>query len=85
MAGFSRYVVTPTDNYCEFRSVEEFVYKRILGSPLADNLPEKDQASVIKAIEKEASTELKEFVINGRLKFPVKANILKAEKHLSSL
>lgn len=35
---------------------------------------------MINDIHKSASPELEKFVINGRLKFPVKVNILRAKK-----
>jgi ubiquinone/menaquinone biosynthesis C-methylase UbiE len=79
-AGFSLVNVQIIDNFVRFPSIKEFVWHRIYGSPLIDDLPQNDIENVVNEIALELELTLKSYEGKDGLVFPVKANYLIAEK-----
>ncbi len=78
--GFKSVTVQIIDNFVRFPSIKEFVWRRIYGSPLIENLPQNNIENVINEIVLELESSLKLYQGDQGLSFPVKANYLIATK-----
>jgi ubiquinone/menaquinone biosynthesis C-methylase UbiE len=79
-AGFKSVSVQTIDNFVCFPSIKEFVWHRIYGSPLIEDLPTNNVEDAINEITLELELTLKPYQGKNGLSFPVKANYLIAKK-----
>ncbi len=79
-AGFETVNVTVVDNFVCFPSIKDFVYRRIYGSPLVENISTERSEEVINEIVTQLELMLKKYENEDGLKFPVKVNLLTAQK-----
>ena len=78
--GFETVSVQVVDNFACFPSIKEFVWHRIYGSPLVDDLLQNNIEDIINEIILELELTLKAYQGKDGLSFPVKANYLIAKK-----
>lgn len=79
-AGFKSVNIKVIDNFVHFPSIKEFVWHRIYGSPLIEDLPKNNIEYLINEIVLDLELSLKSYQGNDGLSFPVKANYLVAKK-----
>jgi ubiquinone/menaquinone biosynthesis C-methylase UbiE len=79
-AGFESIAVSTIDNFVHFESIKEFVWHRICGSPLINDLPNSDAEDIINEVVLQLELSLKDYEDANGLHFPVKANLLIAKK-----
>lgn len=78
--GFESVDVTVIDNFVSFPSIKDFAYRRIYGSPLVENISTGRSEEVINEIVSQLELMLKKYENEDGLKFPVKVNLLTAQK-----
>lgn len=80
MGGFTSVDIQVRNNFVRFSSIKDFVWYRIHGSPLINNLPRKNHKVIIDTIVSLVKSSLEFYEGADGLIFPVKASYLIAKK-----